>query len=407
MRAILKEGRVNRNIYVLLGLIMNICLGSVYSWSVFRKPLEETLDLNATQSGLPYMFFLVFYALFMPIAGRYIDKYGPRIVAIAGGTLVGIGWLVAGFSDNLLMMTIGYGIIAGSGVGIAYGVPIAVSTRWFEDKKGLAVGLTVLGFGMSPLVTAPIARRLITYFGPFVTLRVLGIIFFIVIVSLALFLKFPNQNMRRKNKEIIKETNSFTRNFTPSEMLRTSTFWYLWLCFVIGTFSGLMAIGISSPVAQEIVKLTPEMAALSVSIFAIFNGLGRPLFGFLTDKISPRYAALIDFAIIFFSSLGMLFVKEGSKVLFIIAFSMLWLSLGGWLSIAPTATAKLFGLLHYSKNYGFLFTGYGVGAVLGNLISGSVRDIFGSYVFNFYITSMLSIIGMIIAFYGLKQLRKS
>ncbi|WAM33066.1 L-lactate MFS transporter [Caldicellulosiruptor morganii] len=398
---------MDRNVYILLGVLMNICLGSVYSWSVFRKPLEEALDLSATQSGLPYMFFLVFYALLMPITGRYIDRYGPRVVAMVGGTLVGIGWLFAGFSDNLPMITIGYGVIAGSGVGIAYGVPIAVSTRWFEDKKGLAVGLTVLGFGMSPIVTAPIARRLITHFGPFVTFRVLGVIFFIVIILLALFFRFPNRKEKEPNEKISEEINGSIQNFTPSEMLKSSTFWYLWLCFVIGTFSGLMAIGISSPVAQEIVKLTPEMAALSVSIFAIFNGLGRPLFGFLTDKISPRYAALINFAVIFFSSLGMLFVKEGSKLLFIMAFCMLWLSLGGWLSIAPTATAKFFGLLHYSKNYGLLFTGYGVGAILGNLISGSVRDISGSYMFNFYITSILSIIGIIIAFYGLKQLRKS
>lgn len=405
MKFILREGKMSRSVYILLGLIMNICLGSVYSWSVFRKPLEESLNLNAVQSGLPYMFFLVFYALFMPVAGKYIDKYGPKIVAIIGGTLVGIGWVVAGFSDNLAMMTISYGIIAGSGVGIAYGVPIAVSTRWFEDKKGLAVGLTVLGFGMSPLVTAPVARNLIASFGPFATFRILGIAFFTIIILLALFLKFPEQSIKKIDKEISK--NNIIKNFTPHEMLKTHIFWCLWLCFVIGTFSGLMTIGISSPVAQEVIKLTPELAALSVSIFAVFNGIGRPLFGFLTDKIKLQYTALINFAVIFLSSLCMIFVKEGSKVLFIVAFSLLWLSLGGWLSIAPTATAKLFGLLHYSKNYGFLFTGYGVGAVLGNLISGSIRDFLGSYVFNFYVTLILSAIGMIIAFYGLRQPRES
>lgn len=393
-----------RWIYIALGLTMNFCLGSVYSWSIFRKPLEELFEISATESSLPYMFFLVFYAIFMPIAGRFLDKYGPKLVSIIGGILVGIGWMLAGFSSNLLLLTIGYGIIAGTGVGVAYGAPIAVSTKWFEDKRGFVVGLTVLGFGMSPLITAPIARKLIDLYGPLFTFRILGIVFFFVIVLLSIPLKFPS-----KDEGYIKTESNRTKDvqsYNPSTMLKTTTFWGLWLCFVIGTLSGLMAIGISSPVGQEIIKLSPDAAAISVSIFAIFNGIGRPLFGFLTDKITPRNAAMPNFVIILFSSLGMLFAKEGRVVLFMITFSCLWLSLGGWLSIVPTATAQFFGTLHYSKNYGFLFTAYGVGAILGNLISGSIRDILGSYVFNFYITSILSIIGILIAFFSLKDRKK-
>jgi len=391
-----------RYIYILLGLIINLCLGSVYSWSVFRKPLEQLFKLSATESSLPYMFFLVFYAILMPLAGRVLDKFGPRMVSTVGGILVGIGWILAGFSNGLINLILGYGIIAGTGVGIAYGVPIAVSAKWFEDKRGFAVGLTVLGFGMSPLITAPIARKLIEMYGPLLTFRILGVVFLIVIILLSIPLQFPFREVKTDKGF---KTKKDKLSYSPSEMVKTKTFWALWFCFVIGTLSGLMAIGISSPVGQEIMKLSAETAAVSVSIFAIFNGIGRPFFGWLTDKITPRFAAIINFSLMFLASLGMLFAKEGMTLLFMITFSLLWLCLGGWLSIAPTATAQFFGTIHYSKNYGILFTGYGAGAILGNLISGKIRDIFGSYMFNFYITAILSIVGILITLFYLKPLK--
>ncbi|ADQ46373.1 major facilitator superfamily MFS_1 [Caldicellulosiruptor kronotskyensis 2002] len=392
-----------RYIYILLGLIINLCLGSVYSWSVFRKPLEQLFKLSATESSLPYMFFLVFYAILMPLAGRFLDKFGPRMVSIVGGILVSIGWILAGFSNGLINLILGYGIIAGTGVGIVYGVPIAVSAKWFEDKRGFAVGLTVLGFGMSPLITAPIARKLIEVYGPQLTFRILGVVFLVVIILLSIPLKFP---AKKEKSEVEFKNKKDEISYSTSEMVKTKTFWALWFCFVIGTLSGLMAIGISSPVGQEIIKLSAETAALSVSIFAIFNGIGRPFFGWLVDKITPRFAAIFNFSLMFLASMGMLFAKEKMTLLYMITFSLLWLSLGGWLSIAPTATAKFFGTIHYSKNYGILFTGYGVGAVLGNLMSGKIRDIFGSYIFNFYITAILSIIGIIIILFYLKPTRK-
>jgi MFS family permease len=152
-----------RWIFVAIGLIINLCLGSVYSWSVFRKPLEQIFNVGATESGLPFMFFLAFFAILMPFAGGLLDKYGPRIITILGGALVGIGWISTSFASGITMLTISYGLIAGGGVGVVYGAPIALSTRWFPDKKGLAVGLTIMGFGLSPFITAPLARMLLEF----------------------------------------------------------------------------------------------------------------------------------------------------------------------------------------------------------------------------------------------------
>ncbi|GAB6100618.1 hypothetical protein JCM16358_24970 [Halanaerocella petrolearia] len=164
-----------------------------------------------------------------------------------------------------------------------------------------------------------------------------------------------------------------------------------------------MAIGISSPVAEEIINLEASTAAFLVSLFAIFNGVGRPIFGSLTDKLNPKKAALISYSLIIVASILMLNAGEGDMILYSIAFALFWLNLGGWLAIAPTATGIFFGSKNYSKNYGFLFTAYGVGAVLGNLFSGKIRDVLGSYSYVFYPTIGLAILGMIVAVLLVKE----
>jgi len=393
-----------RWILVALGLVMNLCLGTVYSWSVFRKPLEQMFEVGATESGLPYMLFLAFFAMLMPVAGRFLNRYGPKIVTLLGGVVVGLGWVLSSFANSMLLLNVTYGIIAGSGVGLSYGGPIAVSTKWFPDRKGIAVGLTVLGFGLSPLLTAPLSKMSIDLYGPLQTFAILGVVFLVLLVLLSIPLKFPPSGWTPTGWKA-SQTSLSTTDFETSKMIRTSTFYGLWVCYIIGTLSGLMAIGISSPVGQEVIKLSPAMAAIAVSTFAIFNGIGRPLFGWLTDRLSPRYSAIIAFAIVFAASIGMLSAKEGTMILYIGCFIGFWLTLGGWLAIAPTATPTFFGTKNNAKNYGVVFTAYGLGAILGTLTSGILRDMFGSYIQAFYPTAGLAIVGIIVAILFLRPPR--
>ncbi|KXG76152.1 L-lactate MFS transporter [Thermotalea metallivorans] len=382
-----------RWLFIPLGIIIFICLGTVYSWSVFRTPLERLFHIGATQSGLPYMVFLASYATLMPIAGGFIEKYGPRMMIIAGGLAVSIGWILSGYAWNIYIMTITYGVIAGGGVGIAYGVPIAVISKWFPDRKGLAVGLILLGFGMSPFVTAPLAKSLIDSHGLLQTFQILGIAFLMIIFLLALPFRFPTEALgiadRNQSKNRISSLDLNTKN-----MLKTSNFYGLWACYTIGTFIGLMVVGITGAVGTEIIKLDGKTTALMVSVFAVFNGLGRPLFGWITDRFYPLKAAVISYTIIIFASGFMLWAREGTFLLYAVSFSLLWLTLGGWLAIAPTATAIFFGSKYYSKNYGFVFTAYGAGAILGVLTSGILRDLLGSYIFVFYLMIFLALLGI-------------
>ncbi|MDD5222501.1 MAG: OFA family MFS transporter [bacterium] len=395
-----------RWIMIFWGFVVNLCLGSVYAWSVFKKPLIQLWSCSATESGNPFMVFLIAFAIFMPLTGGYLDKYGPRLITVIGGIIVALGWILSSYAPHINALTLTYGVIAGIGVGIAYGCPIAVSTRWFPDKKGLAVGLTVAGFGLSAMITAPLMRKLIETNGCLSTFGIMGVIFLVILVVSALFLKFPPSGWKPKGwTPPAASTACPAVNCNRTDMLKTGAFWGLWFCYIIGTLAGLMAIGISSPVGQEVVKLDPATAAALVSVFAIFNGGGRPIFGWLTDKISPKNAAVLSFVIIFLASIGMAqFAGEGKTILYILCFCGFWLALGGWLAIAPTATATLFGTQYYAKNYGIVFTAYGMGALFGSIIAGKAKDIMGSYTPAFYPTAALAVIGIIIAMATLKPI---
>lgn len=394
-----------RWLYVIFGLIINICLGAIYAFSIFRPPLEKLWGITATQSGLPFMIFLAMFALAMPFAGNIMQKWGPRNTMFLGGILVGIGWIAASFSQNINSLTLLYGVIGGAGVGVMYGAPIATSAKWFPDRGGLAIGLTVGGFGLSALITAPIIKQLIGTVGPLSTFLYLGIAFLIILFILSIPYKFPPEGW--KPAGFVAKTTSATPvasiELDRNEMIKTGSFWALWLTYTIGCLAGLMAIGISAPAGKE-VGLTSEIAALAVSLYAIFNFAGRPLFGALTDKIKPKAAAILSFLIIGTASLLIYGVRE--KIIFVIGFCLLWLNLGGWLAIAPTATKIFYGTKFYGKNYGLVFTAYGAGAIAGVLLSGQIKDLTGSYFSVFPIVAGLCLLGIIIALIGLKPAKK-
>lgn len=385
-----------------LGMLILLCLGTVYSWSIFRKPLEADLGLTATESLLPYMIALLCYAITMPIAGFCITRMGTRLITAIGGVVVGAGYILSGFANSIGMMVLGYGVIAGVGVGITYGVPMAVSARWFPDKKGLAVGLTIVGFGLSPFVTAPLAKFLIDRYQVRPALLILGVSFTAIILVISTTMKLPPSCWVPIQKTGSQSTGVISTNY-PDKMLKSPSFYGLWICYMIGTFVGLSAIGISSPVGEEIIAIDPGFAATSVSIFALFNGVSRPLFGWLCDRLQPRYVAIASYTLILIACILMMNAQEGQVATYMVAFCLFWFSLGGWLALAPTATLRLFNPDDYAQNYGIVFTAYGVGALLGTLVAGQLRDWFGSYVYAFYPMAGLAILGIILATVMLKR----
>ena len=392
--------------FVVLGLIMCVCLGAVYAYSIFLAPVKAAfVGVTAFQANLPFMVFLTFFAILMFFGGRIMEKLGPRNLSIIGGIIVGLGWLLSSFATNIWMLTLTYGVIAGSGVGLVYGCPVAMGARWFPDKKGLAVGLILAGFGGSALITGKLASMLIPSVGLPTTFMYFGIAFGVILVVLALPFRFPAAGWVPSGWKPAAGAPAAV-DFTPGEMVKTSTYWGLFLCFIIGSVAGLMAIGISKPVGNEIIKISGETAATLVGVFACFNALGRPLFGWLTDKINPRNAAILNLVLILLVSIFMIMAGEGSNYLYVISFIGFWLCLGGWLAIAPTATATFFGMKNYARNYGVVFFAYGLGAIIGGVISGQAKDVFGTYTYAFYPTAVLAGVGLVLAFIILKTPKK-
>ncbi|HTY52475.1 MAG TPA: OFA family MFS transporter [Methanomicrobiales archaeon] len=401
MKLLGMEAEKGRWVLVLLGMVINLCLGSIYSWSVFVTPLTNYFvglgeNVTANDVLLPFSVFLAFFAIAMPLTGRFIESHGPRKVTIAGGILTGLGWLLASFVTSVPMLYLVYGVIGGIGVGVAYGVPVAVAARWFPDRRGLAVGLTVLGFGFSAFFTANISGWLIGAFGVMQTFRIFGAAFIVLIILLALPLAFPPKDWRPAGwTPPAPKPGEMICDITRSQMLRTSTFYGLWVCYFIGCLAGLMAIGIAKPVGTEAVHLDSALATLLVGFFAIFNGGGRPVFGSLTDRFNPRNTALISFVLIAAASL--LMWQAPSVPVYIIAFAILWGCLGGWLAIAPTGCASYFGTCDYPRCYGVLFLAYGAGAIAGPQLAGFIRTSTGSYLGVFPYVVVLAVIGFIIA----------
>ncbi|MEM3784272.1 MAG: MFS transporter, partial [Candidatus Bathyarchaeia archaeon] len=193
------RAEVGRWFLVLSGLIIMLCLGAIYAYSVFAVPLKKVfeapppegygLKVTSTEMQIPFIVFLLVFALTMPLMGKYIEKYGPKKMSLLGAVFVGLGWFLASFATSPTALVFLYGLIGGLGVGIAYNCPIVTSTRWFPDKRGLAVGLTLLGFGFSAALVGPIADFLIAGFGISTTLKILGVAFFLLMVLFAMLLR--------------------------------------------------------------------------------------------------------------------------------------------------------------------------------------------------------------------------
>ncbi|MEM2292048.1 MAG: OFA family MFS transporter [Nitrososphaerota archaeon] len=396
-------GRLDyRWIIVIVGFIINLFLGAIYSYSIFRKPLERLWGITSTESGLPYTVFLAAFAFFMPLAGSFLERFGPRSTLILGSLLVATGWILSGYSTNIYVLTVLYGLLGGAGTGTVYSVPITTAAKWFPEKAGTAIGLTVLGFGLSPLITAPIITSLIELVGPLRTFLYIGIAILPILLAFSFLLRFPQQ-YAHKSDSSGSQNREAQIELDRSGMLRTRFFYALWLAYAIGCLSGFTAIGITAPFGIEIMHIDQTASSMAVSLFAIFNGLGRPLFGWLTDKLRPRAASMISFGMIASASSLLYFFSAGNLIVFYLGFAVLWLNLGGWLAIAPTSTKVFFGTKNYGKNYGIVITADGAGAILGPVISGWLRDSTGTYLSVLPLIASLALIGLLIVYVGFKQ----
>lgn len=268
------------------------------------------------------------------------------------------------------------------------------------------MGLTVLGFGISPLVTAPLLALAIARLGVLPTFTLFGAVFLGLLALLALPLRFPAPGWAPAGwVPTAKQRARAGIELDRGQMVRTVAFYALWAGFTLGSVAGLMAVGFSKDFGVEVAGASTGLATLAVSLFAVFNGAGRPAFGWLIDRTSPRSAGAVSFTLILLASAALYGWGQGNQAVYLVAFSVLWLNLGGWVAMAPASTAALFGPKHYPRNFAVVFSGYGVGAIIGTLLSGAIRDAAGSYLPVFLPVMGLAALGIAISLLGLKPVR--
>jgi OFA family oxalate/formate antiporter-like MFS transporter len=388
--------------FVIAGFLINLMLGVIYAWSIFVAPLEKEYGWTRAQTSLTFTLVVVFFAVGMIPSGRWVDRKGPRLIATVGGAILGISWILAYLTTSLEWLYLSYGVIGGIGIGLAYNCPIPTGVRWFPDRRGLVTGLIVMGFGMGALFLAPLANSLIVSVGWRSTFLYMGVLFLIVVCACAQILKFPPAGYKPSGwtppPPTAKVTTTAYKDYVWREMIKTPQFVLIWLWYWFTAASGLLMIGQLAPFAQES-GIARETAVFAVGFLSFFNGLGRPGFGALSDKIGRRNAMVIDALVmgIFMAAAQGLVVAAKEVGLFLTCL-FIGLCYGGVLALMPAITADFFGTKNLGLNYGAVFTAWGAAGVLGPYMAGYIRTVTGTYITAFYVAALLNFIAAGLSF---------
>src|ERR1700761_5610662 len=287
----------NRWVIAIAGVFFQIALGAVYAWSVFRVPLAKQFGWSISQVTLTFTISIFVLGIAAFFGGLWLNRKGPRIVALTGGALYGLGVFLASFSHNLSWLYLSYGLIGGIGLGLGYIVPVAVLVKWFPDRRGLITGIAVGGFGAGALVTAPIATRLIQSVGVLPTFAYLGIAYLIITMVTGYFMQNPPDGWRPTGwtptaTEISQRSKI---DYTLSQALKTWQWWALWMLLFLNTSAGISLISQESPVFQELGKVSAIVAASMVGIVSLGNALGRVFWAWVSDMITRKATFLVMF----------------------------------------------------------------------------------------------------------------
>jgi len=412
----------NRWIVVIGAILIQLALGTIYSWgtlTIFVSPY-----LNEAREVTVYIFGagLLTFALVMILAGQLQQKYGPKKIAILGGILLGIGVILSATMTTFIGLLITYGIIFGAGIGFGYVCPIASASKWFPDKKGFINGIAVAGFGAGSFIFNYVIKALAnpnnleTTDPNFVTsisrnipilFVVLGVIYLVLIIGGAMTLSNPPEGWKPEGwipPPPSEESGISGIEFERNQTIKLPQFWMLWATFVLSAMSGLMVIGSYASFAKTVDATDNFIYVIGIADFvligslaALFNGLGRIVWGQLADIITYKKAMLLMFttqAILMF----VYFTANINEVYFLFMTCAIYFCFGGNFSLFPTATADLFGSKNLGPNYGIVFTAYGIAGFVGAVGVNLFVTAFGSYLILFIVMGCMSVGAVLLAY---------
>ncbi|HHL57802.1 MAG TPA: MFS transporter [Bacteroidetes bacterium] len=402
---------MNRGLVVVGAVLIQLALGAIYAWSVFTPSLVLE-GWSKADTQWVFAIGLASFAVFMVFAGKKLAVWGPQKLALIGGLILGIGYFLAGLfgGSSFWALLLLIGLVGGAGIGFAYVVPIAVGMRWFPDKKGMITGLAVAGFGFGALLWVKLAGawgHLIENFGLSNVFMVYGIAFAVMVIIGGLWMKFPPAGWKPEGYEENKDSGSSTgtaddREFSSSEMLNKVQFYLIFFTFVFSAGAGLMSIGLMKLYPMEALQNSglsaAEASAIAGTAMAVFfslaNGLGRILWGMMSDKLGRKTSIIIMTAtqgiiVILFTFMA------GNEYLLYLGATLIGFNFGGNFALFPTITADTFGAKNVGQNYPWVFLAYGVGGIIGPILGGKLGDL-GNFPLAFTIAGVLVLIGTVL-----------
>lgn len=390
----------NRWLIALSAIAIHLSIGSVYAYSVFKNPLAEMFGWSSTEVTLSFTIAIFFLGTSAATMGRFVEKWGPRKSAIIAALFFSIGTAGTGVAvelGSLPLYYLTYGVLGGIGLGIGYIAPVSTLVKWFPDKRGLATGMAVMGFGAGSIITSPVATALMDSVGLSNTFFILGISFLVLMLSGALYIVRPPEGYmpasmktepkKEKGVKKPKRKREDLAQMTVGEAAKTPRFWLLWFMMFINISSGIMLISVASPIAQDKVGMTVAMAATVVAIMGFFNGFGRIFWSGISDYIGRENMFLI-----FFSVQTVLFFfmpNISNPVLFQIFLYIIVSMYGGGFSCLPAFIGDIFGTKQLGAIHGCILTAWSCAGVFGPMMVSAILDATSSYNMTFYVFTVL------------------
>lgn len=402
----------NRWLIVLAAMGIHICIGSVYAWSVYVKPIQSAMNWTLTDVTITFSVAIFFLGLSAALMGKFVENNGPRVAATLAAILFGLGTVGSGMAiylESKILLYLTYGVLGGTGLGIGYISPVSMLVKWFPDRRGMATGLAIMGFGFASAISGPAIKLLIDAVGIPSTFYILGAVYFVIMFFAAQYMENPPEGYMPERfsraleagKAKIKEDLS---SLTREEAIKTGRFYGLWLMLFINVTCGIAIISVASPLLQEVIGISALAAASAVGLMGIFNGAGRIMWASISDYLTRPVVFMIFFItqIIAFY----LLTTVTSILLFQILLYYIMTCYGGAFASIPAYIGDIFGTKQLGAIHGYILTAWALAGLVGPIIIAYVKDSTGSYVDTLYVFVGLFFFALITSIWMMMNIKK-
>lgn len=387
----------NRWLIALSAIGIHICIGSVYAWSVLTKPIMQAMGFTLKETTWTFSIAILFLGLSAGFLGDYVEKYGPRKSGLTSTCFFGLGMFGTALAlhlNSLPLLYLFYGVIGGIGLGTGYITPVSTLVKWFPNNRGFATGLAIMGFGFASLIAGPLMQILVAKYGLVQNFIILGCVYMVIMAASALYLEPPKASNGGPSGINVKSILPDTQ-FTAKEARKTWQFYALCWIFFTNITCGIGLLAVASPMAQEVVKMTPMAAASMVGIIGLINGLGRIFWSTISDYLGRSTVYVVFFLIQIFAFYAL--AETSSVFVFQLIVFVIISCYGGGFSCMPAFLSDLFGTKELSAIHGKILTAWGMAGIAGPLLLSWIRETTNSYSITLYFFSACFVVSLIIA----------